>query len=121
MWRMAIVVLWVLLSVSAAFPQSQMSSGDIKGTVTDSRGGVLAGTTIRLKNIETGLTKQAAADSSGDWHFFAVPPGAYEVRAEQPGFVSTTRLPIHVTVGASVDVDFRLEVSGASSEVLVQA
>jgi hypothetical protein len=121
MWRMAFAVLWGLASVSAVFPQSQMSSGDIKGTVTDAQGGTLAGTTIRLKNTETGLTKQSVADSSGDWHFFAVPPGPYEVRAEQPGFVTVTRVPIHVTVGATVDVDFRLEVAGASSEVLVQA
>jgi hypothetical protein len=111
----------ILASVSAGFPQSQMSSGDIKGTVADIQGGTLAGTTIRLKNIETGLSKQAVTDASGSWHFFVVPPGAYEVRAEQPGFVTITRVPIHVTVGATVDVEFRLEVAGASSEVLVQA
>ncbi|HET9130249.1 MAG TPA: TonB-dependent receptor, partial [Terriglobia bacterium] len=121
MWRMAFAALWILAGVSAGFPQSQMSSGDIKGTVTDLQGGSLSGATIRLKNIETGLTRQATTDMSGDWHFFVVPPGAYEVRAEQPGFVAMTRLPIHVTVGATIDVDLRLEIAGASSEVLVQA
>jgi hypothetical protein len=93
---MAFAGLWILASVSAGFPQSQMSSGDIKGTVADLQGGVLAGTTIRLKNIETGLIKQAVTDSTGSWHFFVVPPGAYEVRAEQQGFVTMTRVPIHV-------------------------
>ena len=121
MWRMAFAALCILVGVSAGFPQSQMSSGDIKGTVTDLQGGSLAGATLRLKNIETGLTRQAVADMSGDWHFFVVPPGAYEVRAEQPGFVTMTRLPIHVTVGATVDMDLRLEIAGASAEVLVQA
>jgi len=118
---MAFAVLWLLANVSTGFPQSQMSSGDIKGTVTDLQGGILAETTIRLKNIETGLIKQAITDSTGSWHFFVVPPGAYEVRAERTGFVTITRVPIRVTVGATVDVDLRLEVAGASSEVLVQA
>src|SRR5712671_1139713 len=102
MRRMAFAAFWIMANVCAGFPQSQMSSGDIKGTVADPQGGILAGTTVRLKNIETGLSKQAVTDSSGSWHFFVVPPGAYEVRAEQPGFVTMTRLPIHVTVGATI-------------------
>src|SRR5262249_9668440 len=44
-----------------------------------------------------------------------------ELRVEQPGFVTTTRTPIHVTVGSIVDVDFRMEVAGTSAEVLIQA
>ena len=121
MWRIAFASLCGLAIVCAGFPQSQMSSGDINGTVTDLQSGALSGATIRLKNIETGWTKQTVSDMSGDWHFFVVPPGAYEVRAEQPGFVTITRTPIHVTIGATVDVDFRMEVAGISSEVLIQA
>ena len=121
MKRMAFAVLWILSCVATNFPQSQMSSGDIKGTAADLQGGILAGTTVRLRNIETGLNKQAISDSTGSWHFFVVPSGAYEVRAEQPGFVTMTRLPIQVTVGSTVNVDLRLEVAGTSSEVLVQA
>src|SRR6188472_1649860 len=121
MRRMVFATLCVMAFVATSFAQSQMSSGDIKGTVEDLQGGVLAGTAIRLRNMETGLTKTSVADSSGSWKFFVVPPGSYEVRAEQPGFVTMTRLPIHVTVGSTVNVDLRLEVAGASAEVLVQA
>jgi len=120
MKRMAFAAFWILACVASGLAQSQMSSGDIKGTVADTRGGILSGTTVRLKNIETGLTKQAVTDSSGAWRFLVVPPGAYELRAEQPGFVTMTRSPVQVTVGETVSVDLRLEVAGTSSEVLVQ-
>jgi hypothetical protein len=121
MRRMAFATLCVMVFVATGFAQSQMSSGDIKGTVEDLQGGVLAGTEIRLRNMETGLTKHSVSDASGSWRFFIVPPGSYEVHAEQPGFVAMTRLPIHVTVGSTINVDLRLEVAGNSSEVLVQA
>src|SRR5215831_1795699 len=101
MWRIAFAAVWGVALVSAGFPQSQMSSGDINGTVTDIQGGSVSGASIQVKNIETGVSRQAVSDMSGDWHFFVVPPGAYEVRVEKTGFVTITRTPIHVTVGAA--------------------
>src|SRR5712671_6367593 len=121
MKRIGFALLLLVGSMVAAFAQSQMSSGDIKGTLADLRGGVMGGKTVHLMNLETGLQKQAVSDSSGNWRFFVVSPGAYELRVEQPGFVTLSRRPIHVTIGEIVSVDLRLEVAGTREAVLVQA
>lgn len=121
MRRIAFGVLLALVCAVSVLAQSQMSSGDLNGTVADMRGGVIRGTTVRLTNIDTGVQKQTVTDASGTWRFFVVPPGAYEVRVEQPGFVTLTQRPVHVTVGATVNLALQLEVAGTKSEVLVQA
>lgn len=121
MKRILLGVILILACIATALPQSQMSSGDMRGTLVDPKGGALGNTTIRLTNIDTGVQKQVTTDAAGGWSFFVVPPGAYEVRVEHAGFVTLTRRPVHVTVGAAVHLDLKLEVAGAATEILVQA
>src|SRR3979409_2466640 len=108
MKRMGFAALLVPFCIAAGFAQSQMSSGDVKGTVGDLHGGIIRETTVLLTNSETGSQKKVVSDTSGSWHLFIVPPGVYELQVEQPGFVTLTRRPVHVTVGETVNIDLRL-------------
>src|SRR5437016_5243428 len=113
----------VLLTCGAAansFSQSQVSSGDIKGTVTDATGGVLPGATVTIMNIETGVERSLTTDSLGNFRFFLVPPAEYELKVQLPSFSTYTRRPLPVTVGETVSVEAVLKLASVQLEVLVQ-
>ena len=118
--RLLRVLVFVLLAAVAGLAQSQMSSGDIKGRVVDSTGAVLPNVSVTLTNIDTGVARSATTDQSGDYRFFILQPGSYELRVEAPGFSAYTRRPIQLTVGQSLIVEAPLQPVGIQQEILVQ-
>ncbi len=112
-------VLMLALAVNV-FSQAQMSSGDIKGTVTDPTGAVMAGSNVTVTNIETGVERVGATDALGNFWFLVLPPGTYEVRVQATGFATYTRRPVQVTVGQSVVIDPQMQPAAIQQEILVQ-
>src|SRR5262249_55145115 len=100
--------------------QSQTSSGDIKGTVTDATAAVVPGATITVRNIDTGVERSAVSDPMGSFRFFLLAPAEYEVQVQVPGFSIYTRRPVQVTVGETVSIDAVLQPASVQQEVLVQ-
>lgn len=62
--------------------------GAIGGTVTDSSGAVLPGTTVTLSSVQgvVGGNQEAVAGGRGGYHFLRLVPGTYVVKAQLPGF-----------------------------------
>jgi carboxypeptidase family protein len=118
--RSLMLVLLVLFTAANGVPQSQISSGDIKGTVTDSTGAVLPGAMVTVVNIDTGVERSAISDNTGNFRFFLLPPAEYEVRVQLSGFSTYTRRPVQVTVGQTVSVDALLQPAAVQQEVFVQ-
>jgi hypothetical protein len=73
------VAVLILAAATTAFSQSQIASGDIKGTVKDSTGGVLPGATVTVTHVNTGIERTVMMDSIGDFRIFLLPPADYEV------------------------------------------
>src|SRR5215472_14809565 len=88
-----------LLVAATAFPQAQMSSGDIKGTVTDTTNAVIPGARVTTTNMETGVARVTTTDAAGYFRFFVLPPANYELKVEATGFSVYTRRPVPVTIG----------------------
>src|ERR1700730_910394 len=99
----------------------QVVNGTILGTVRDSTGGFVPMTSISAKNVETGATRTAVADSSGAYQIVSVPAGTYDVEASVQGFKTSVRKGITVTVGASVAVNFDLAIGEIEQRVEVEA
>ena len=114
------VSLGILLAAGSAFSQAQMSSGNVKGTVTDSTGAVVASAAVVLTNLDTGVERSGTTDTVGDFRFFVLSPGSYELKIALAGFATLTRRPVQVTIGQTVIVDARLEPAALQQEVLVQ-
>src|SRR5262249_9951048 len=54
--------------------------------VVDSSGAMMAGTTVRLVNEQTGSLRTVATNDEGRFSFATVQPGSYTLRIEHPGF-----------------------------------
>ncbi len=63
----------------AATGRSQVNTGDILGTVTDSTGALVQGASVIVTNLETHETRQAQSNASGDYLVTLLPAGHYSV------------------------------------------
>ena len=97
--------------------QSSSVSGDIRGTITDSFGAVLAKVTVKATDAQTGLQRTVASDTSGQFRLTGLPPGSYELTAQTPGFATGVRKGVAVLLGQTMISDFQLKVSSVAVQV----
>jgi hypothetical protein len=93
----------------------------ISGRVEDASGAGVGGATVTVKSLETGATRIASTDFTGNFRVLSVSVGAQEVRAEKTGFKTAVRTGIHLAVGQEAVVNLRLEVGEFAQQVTVLA
>lgn len=119
--RFAFAIVIVLCFSIAALAQSQASSGQISGVVTDSNGAVVANATVKAKNKSTGLERSANSSEDGLYTIVLLPPGNYTVVVEASGFAASTIDDVVVNVGRTADVNVTLGATAVQATVLVTA
>jgi len=111
------VLLLVFAIVGSA--QAQAPTGNIAGTVTDSSHAVLTGVQVTIINIDTGQTRAAVTSADGSCSADSLPPGAYQVTAEEQGFKKLQR-DARAEVGTTTTVDLAMELGELSETVTVR-
>jgi hypothetical protein len=101
-----------------AHAQSQATTGEINGRVTDAQGAVLPGVTVTAKSPQTGYTRTVETNGEGLFSLPLLPPDAYELTLQLAGFAAVTR-PVQITVGSSLTVNQTLQLSSVSETVTV--
>src|ERR1700730_4324912 len=108
-----------LLALGTGLVFGQGSTGAVTGTVKDMSGAVLQGTAVTVKHLETGLTRSAEADNSGNYSVPSLPIGAYEVTVEKMGFQREVRRGIDLVVGQEAEINLILRVGSIDQQVTV--
>jgi len=110
-----------LLLPATTFAQSQVNAADLRGTVSDEGGKVIAGAKVMARDERTGFTREATTNDVGVYQFIALPPGSYEITVESPGFARAVNRNVILTIGAAAQLDFTLRVGETTEEVVVTA
>ena len=111
-------VFCLLLGIGQVLAQSQASSGQISGTVTDSTGAAVPNATVKIVNKNTGVEKITASNDRGEYRFLSVQPGVYTVTANGSGFAERS-LEATVNIGRISTANFALGVGDVSAVVNV--
>jgi hypothetical protein len=118
-WLTRIAVLIALCSAGGATLFAQLQSGRILGTVYDPQHAGIPGATVVVTNLATNIAKTVITDSEGNYVVTPLDPGNYRVSAEIPGFQTTVRDGLPLTVGQAARVELTLSLGGLSTEVRV--
>jgi len=106
----------LLLAAIAAFPQSQATTGNIEGRVTDPNGAGVPSVAVTATNQETALSKTSDTDTDGVYRITFLPPGKYKVTTSKvTGFLPASFENATVTVGGQTPLDIQLSLSGADT------
>jgi len=95
--------------------------GAVSGTVIDPTGAVVANAQVRLKDAQTGITKEAASTHGGTFLFPDLAVGSYVVTVSAAGFKTATLTNISVSTNQTADVRVSLELGAAAETVTVNA
>lgn len=100
---------------------AQEITGDIRGIVRDPSGAVVPGATVKIINIDRGITvRQLTTDSGGAYVAPTLPVGTYRVEVDSGGFQKFIANNIVLNINDRRVVDARLQVGTANEVVNVQ-
>ena len=115
--RLLAVLCMLLLAVVQG--NSQTTTADVVGAVTDSSGAALPGAKVTVENLATGGIHTTQTTSSGDYDVPFLLPGHYSVRVELASFKTFSVTDITLQVGDRARVDAQLQIGDASQTVEV--
>jgi hypothetical protein len=116
---MPALLLFLVAGCFAPFAGAQSTGGRIRGTVTDSSGGVVAGATLTLIDESTNVSRNTVSGSSGEYIFLEIPVGKYDLEVAQQGFKKYSRRVLGVDLNEVVSLDIPLQIGGATETVEV--
>src|SRR5215468_569738 len=108
------IVLPVLLIGVSPRALLAQGTGQIGGVVRDEQGAVLPGTTMSLRNEDSGVARTVVSGPDGRYVFPALSPGRYDVRGELSGFTVEEVRDVVITIGLELRQDFTLRLRAIS-------
>jgi outer membrane receptor protein involved in Fe transport len=117
--KLRLLTIFVLLWATTLMGQT--FRGTILGSVTDPTGGFLAGATVKVRNVATGLERTTITSADGSYSVSELPIGTYSVTVTQTGFDTFVATAVAVDVASERRVDAALKIGQASTRVEVSA
>ena len=80
-----LLCLGIMIALTASSSAQTIISGDIAGTVTDPTGAALPNATVTLTSLDSGAVQTVTTDSTGNFRFPLLRPGAYRLQVAATG------------------------------------
>jgi outer membrane receptor protein involved in Fe transport len=119
--KIILLVISIVLFSVVAFAQSQATTGNIEGRITDQNGAGVSNVTVTARNQATSFEKVSVSDAEGNYRILLLSPGKYSVTTKASGFADAKYENVTVTVGGQTPLDIQLSVGGTTAVVDVEA
>src|SRR5579875_287289 len=97
----------------------QVDTGAIVGSVQDSTGAAIPGTTVTATDEGTGIKHTATSDATGEYTISPLALGYYTLTFERQGFKTSVLRHIEVTIQSHLKVNATMEVGAVNQSVQV--
>lgn len=101
--------------------RAQTDRATLEGTITDSKGGTIAGAKVQTKELDTGLTEERETNEYGHYRIPGLAHGRYTVIVTRDGFQTKQIEEVELQVGETRTLDASLAVGTVSERVEVIA
>ena len=118
MWRKNLIFLTVVL-LASGMAWAQVTRATLAGTVTDDSGALIPGAEITVTHTDTGQSRTVVSNNEGAYFVPGLSLGNYELAASLPGFQTSVRSGIQLTLGRAAIVDFTLSIGEIAERVTV--
>jgi hypothetical protein len=118
--RLTIGLFCVLVFAAGTVP-AQVTTGTLRGFVTDDKGESLPGVTIEVTSPSLMSPRTTTSDMRGLYRFLYLPPGTYTICAKLQGFETCWLRGVPVQIGNTSSADIILKMGGLETEIRVTA
>jgi hypothetical protein len=108
-----------LLVYSAASVNAQTTSATVVGTLTDSSGARVAGGSVVVKDLATGIEQRTVTDSQGEYVIPDLKAAHYSVTFSMTGFRAFVMSDVELLVAQRTTLDATLQVGNSNQVVTV--
>jgi hypothetical protein len=113
-------LLAVLLAAIPVLAQS-INQSQLRGTITDSSGAVVAGANVTITDIGTNISQSTVSNSRGSYAFTALRPSNYKLLVSAATFGSVEKKGITLTVNEESTLDVTLLPPSQTASVTVES
>ena len=121
MRKLLSVLLFSCLLTAGLTAGAQQTLGSLNGTVLDSSGAAVPGSTVTATDAAIGVTRTTKAQSNGFFQIFNLPVGTYSVKATHEGFSTTDLTGVEVQEAGAKTLNLTLKVGNVAESVTVTA
>ena len=100
---------------------AQITNSEILGTIRDASGAVVGQAKVTIKNVETGINRDAESSADGKFRVPQLQPGSYTIVVSKTGFGTLTQGPIVLRLNQAAEFDLKLQVAGVAETINVTA
>jgi hypothetical protein len=121
LFKVAIVFLALTTTISV---QAQVTTGTVRGAVTDQAGAVVPGATVTITDPKTKTSQTAETGNTGQYQFNNLPVGTYVITVQPPAdsnFSTLTLNDVRVKLNEVTDVPTVMQPGEATASVTVSA
>jgi len=118
---LGIGLLVILAMTPLVRAQTQITTGTIQGTVTDTNGAIVPGASVEIKNLDTNLSRTLTTDDGGRFVALGLPPGPYSIKVAKQGFATSVADRLDLTVGQALNLPVAMKISGVEERVTITA
>src|SRR3989442_14080776 len=101
---------------------AQTTTGNLQGVVQDPNKAVVAGATVKITNVDTGIANETSTNGEGFYRVTNLIPGEhYKVEVTGSGYAPKAIENIRILLATENTTDVQLEVAGTQNVVVVTA
>ncbi len=109
----------LILILPAALCSGQIDRANLKGTLTDPSGALVAGATVSVLYPQTDFRQSVVSTRAGDYTFSGLPLGTCNVTVTAPGFATKVLKGVVLQVGQVRTADIQLALESSAQTIAV--
>ncbi|HEY9403570.1 MAG TPA: carboxypeptidase regulatory-like domain-containing protein [Pyrinomonadaceae bacterium] len=100
--------------------RAQTTNASLTGRVTDPAKALIADAKVSAVNVGTNARYETTTNGSGEYYLANLPPSAYRVEIERPGFKKIVRPGVVLHVQDALEINFEMSLGSVSETVMVE-
>src|SRR5882672_6553243 len=116
---LTVIMLSLFFAPFSVRAQDSATTGTLTGTIRDTSGAGIPGSTIALRHLPTNQTRNVTTDADGSYRANALSVGDYEVKAQASGFAPYFNPKVTLALGRSTALDISLTTGDLNAQVTV--
>ena len=112
---------FLLLISFTTVAHAQSTNGSLTGRITDTAKALITDAKVAAIINSTNVRYETMTNGSGEYHLANLPPGAYRIEIEKPGFKKLIKPDVILHVQDALEIDFEMAVGSVSESITVEA